>query len=327
MTLYGIAVLVVVFGSIMAALDLLLFAFTPAILTALARQAPRRRADAILAFRSIPLAGAFALAAFVSVPAWLLHEPRNLGESLSPTLLALALLAALPILQGARCGLRIFLRTRDHLLFWRRRGRKLGGALAPFEVLEVESADLALCVGGYLTPTIYASTEVMTNLDPEELEAAFAHEISHAKTRDPLRLLWMGSCPDFLQLLRLDGVWRRAFSSACEFAADERASRGDRAIALDLASALVKVARLGTSEARGAGVMADLAVSSAYASRSDLEARIIALANPSGPALPEGFAVRPWMLASVVVVLCGVGFLGSEQVHAVTEAVGRTLAP
>ena len=83
-------------------------------------------------------------------------------------LLACAGLALLPVLQGLYCGARMFVKTRDRLLLWRGRGRHAACAQTPFEVVEVRSADLALCVGGYLKPTIYASSDVMTSLRSEE---------------------------------------------------------------------------------------------------------------------------------------------------------------
>ncbi len=326
MTWYGATVLLVVFGLTMAALDVLLLAATPSLLATLARRSPGRRTDAIVLCRFLPLGLAALLTAAVFLPAWLRHEPLNTGEATSVWLLALALLAVLPIIQGFHRAARMFLKTRDRLLSWRRRGRNTSRLQAPFDVVEVTSEDLALCVGGYWKPTIYASSHVMKSLEPEEFSAALAHEVSHANTRDPLRLLLMGSCPDFLQLFRLDGAWKRGFATACEFAADEGASRGNRDVALDLASALLKVARLRTFRPLSAEAMIDVAVSSAFSSRADLEARIRALADPSRAEVSRGFGLRPWMLAAAAVALCGAGVIASEQVHAVAEELGRLLA-
>ncbi len=327
MTPYGVTVLIVVFGLLMAALDMLLLLLTPWLLANLARVAPDRRTNAILFARFAPVGVAGVLTALVFLPAWWRHEPSDAGEIVSGTLLALALVALLPILQGLHRALRMFVRTRDRLLSWRRRGRNAPGVQAPFDVVEVLGEDLALCVGGYLRPTIYASTDVMKALEPEEFSAALAHEVSHATARDPLRLLWMGSCPDFLQLVRLDDPWRRAFSRACEFAADVVARRGNREVALDLASALLKVARLRTHRRLPAETMMDMAVSSAFSSQADLEARVQSLANPLDTEGVIRFSPRTWILVAAVLVLCCTGVIASEQVHAFTEGVGRLLAP
>ena len=325
MNLYGLSVLLVIFGAALAVFDLLLLALTPHLLRAISRLAPVPRANSVLVARSLPLVAALLLALCVVLPAWLRHEPADSGEVVGAPLAALALLSLLPILQGLRQGARMFSKTRDRLILWRGRGRNSAEIHAPYEVLEVKSADLALCVGGYLRPTIYASTDVLRSLEPDEFSAALAHEVSHASTRDPLRLLWMGSCPDFLRLLRLDEAWRRAFSSACEFAADEGASRGDRGVALDLASALLKVARLRAFHPMTAEALADVAVSSAFSSRVDLEARVRALATPASNGGAARVFVRPWMFAVIAAVLLATGALASERVHSLTEEVGYFL--
>ena len=322
MTLYGAAVLLVVFGLLMALLDVLLLALTKTLLARLGR-----RPDAILAVRSLPAGLAFIVTVFVFVPGWWSREPLNTGETASAFLLSLALLAILPLVQGGYRAVRMLVKTRARLRLWRGRSRGASSALATFEVVEVKSPDLALCVGGYLRPTIYASSDVMRSLDPEELSAALAHEVSHATTRDPLRLLWMGSCPDFLRLLRLDEPWRRAFARGCEFAADAGASRGNPEMALDLASALLKVARLRTFHPLGAEAMADVAVSPAFSSRVDLEARVEALANPSAEVGMALTRLRLWMFAVALLAFCAAGMMAAEPVHNAVEELGRLLAP
>ena len=324
---YGASVLLVVFGALLVALDLLLLALTPLVLPRLGRLPPSTRTDAILFVRSLPLLLAAAVTSLAFLPAWWRHEPENTGETVSLLLLAMALISILPILQGLQRAARMFLRTRARLVVWRGLGRSAVMSHTPFEVVEVKSDDLALCVGGYLRPTIYASAEVMKSLDPAELDAALAHEVSHANQRDPLRLLWMGSCPDFLQWFGLDAPWRRAFARACEFAADERAARGCEDVALDLASALVKVARLRTRGALTGDAALEVAVSSAYSSPVDLRARVEALAEPRSSASPAPARLLTGGALAVVVVVAAVGAAVSGHAHGLTESVGRLLAP
>lgn len=328
MTLYGLAVLSVLFGVGLALADALLLVLTPALLRRVGDLGPARRPALIAAARFAPLVAALSLVGLLFLPAWLRHEPVNSGETVSLPLLAAALLSVLPLLAGLRRGIRMFLRTRDRLRFWRLQSESPSIALAPFEVVEVKSGDLSLCVGGYLRPTIYASTDVVRSLEPEEWRAALAHEVSHATSRDPLRRLGMQACPDFLQLLGLDKPWPAAFARACEFAADARASEGRPEVALDLASALVKVARLqGLYPERAAGFV-DVAVSPAFSSRIDLQARIEALANP--PAHDGGVkrvSGAAFLFAAALIMVAGLGGLASEPVHELTEVVGRFLAP
>ncbi len=329
MTLYGLAVLMTVFGMVLLALDLLLLALTPRLLEALGRVSPDRRARAIMGVRFAPLGFTMVLILGVSVPAWLRHEPFNTGEAVSGPLLAVALLVLLPALQGARRGTRMFVKTRDRLRAWRYLSLRSSRTIAPFEVVEVRSDDLALCVGGYLKPTIYASTGVVRALKEAEFKAALAHEISHARARDPLRLLWMAACPDFLQIFGLDQAWRREFARACEFGADAGASGSDPERALDLASALLKVARLRTFRPLSPVAALDVAVSSAFSSQAELQERIEVLANPSRDvhAGSTVFAVRPWVLAAAVIAMVSAGAQVSNEAHHISEAVGRFLAP
>ncbi len=323
---YAAAVLLVVFGALLATLNLLLLVLTPVLLSRLTRLAPARRTDAILFFRSLPLALATAAVLLIFLPAWWRHEPENTGETVSLTLLLLAVISAAPLFLGLARAARMFLRTRDCLLRWRRRGRSAGLLQSPFEVVAVPGRDVALCVGGYLRPTIYASADLMRSLDPAEFEAALAHEVSHATSRDPLRLLWMRSCPDFLQAFDLDGPWRSSFAQACEFTADALATRGNPEVALDLASALVKVARLRAVPAVIGEHGLEVAVSSAYSSPVDLRARVEALTRPD----LAGSTPARWSLP--VSLVCGLflvvlGAAASERVHGVAESVGRFLAP
>ncbi len=326
MTAYGAAILFVVFGVLLAALDSILLALTPRLLPRLSRLAPSVRTDAILLTRSLPLALAASTVALVFLPAWWRHEPDNTGESVSALLAFSALLSVLPILLGAGRGARMFLRTRDRLAFWRGRGRSHATRVSPFEIVEVRSRDLALCVGGYLRPTIYASTAVVNSLEPSELQAALAHEVSHAQSRDPLRLLFMGACPDFLRGFSLDAPWRQAFARACEFAADARAACGNQEVALDLASALLKVARLHRSHPLAGDAALDVGVLSAYSSPLDLKARVEALANPLAESVSDR-GTRKWTAGSALLLLAFLGAIASAEAHTLTEALGRFLAP
>ncbi|MEO8359435.1 MAG: M56 family metallopeptidase [Vicinamibacteria bacterium] len=326
MSVYGLSVLFVVFGAMLAAFNAFLFVLTPRLLDWLGRVKPTQRAHSTLLVRSFPVFAAFLLSVLVFAPAWLRQEPSNTGETVSLGMAILAALALLPIAHGMVRATSMFRRTRTRLRTWRRRGYSAARAGTPYEVFEVRSADLALCVGGYLKPTIYASAEVMRTLDPAELEAALAHETKHGETRDPVRLLWMASCPDFLRLLRLDEPWRRAFARACEFAADAGASHGKPEVAIDLASALLKVARLRTFSLKREDAFAEVAVSSAFSSEADLEERVRALAEPLADTPGTNWTLRPWMFVVTSVALLGFGIVASEQVHELTEAVATFLA-
>ena len=315
--MFQIAVLCVVFGLWLGVFDLALLAFSAPALRSLAGFPAKARATGIFVVRFLPLTLAAAITLGIFVPAWWVHEPENAEEALTLAQAAAAFVAFAPLGEGLRRAMRMASRTHTRLVDWRRRGQKSGlAASCPFDVVEVYGEGVALCVGGYFKPTIFASIAAMKVLTMRERRAALAHESSHASSLDPLRLLGMEACPDFLRLLSVDAEWRSAFARAVEFAADARASAGDRGTALDLAQALVKVARLGL-----AAPLKGLSVAPAMSNSVDLKARVDALAN--GPMdedrrLPLSSG---WALVLVCAAVCVLGTQESETAQRLTEAI------
>ena len=315
--MFELTVLCVIFGLWLAAFDLALLALTPSLLSRFAQLPARIRATSIFTVRLLPLAMAAAMTLGVFVPAWWIHEPENAAEALTLALIGAALVAICPVGLGLKRAAGIVRRTQERLSEWRARATASSRPRSSsFDVVEVPGDDLALCVGGYFKPTIFASSVAMKSLTGRERRAALAHEWSHASTLDPLRLLCMGACPDFLHLFSLDAPWRHAFARAAEFAADVRACRGDRGTSLDLASALVKVARLGI-----AAPSSPLSVASAMADATELEARVDALV--SGP-MDDGRGVgvsTAWALVFMCAVVCLAGIPASATAQSLTEAI------
>lgn len=317
--------LVVVFGAILAAFDLALLLAGVFLRARLDRTAVQGRPDAILFLRFLPFTLALTLLVVVFVPAWLRFEPAHTDEQASILLVAAAAIALLPAIYGGHRAARILRRTNELLRLWTRdafASRVTRGC----EVIEVRRHDMGLCVGGYFRPAIYASRDVIDLLEPEEFKAALAHETSHARAKDPLRLLLMGACPDFLHLFGFDEAWRREFARACELAADAGASEGNPALALDLASALVKVARFnGPGSARGFG---DVVVAGVSEASADLEFRVRALTetDPTNAGATRRLSFHRF-LAPAVFGLASIGYLAGPNVHTIAEHVGRLLAP
>lgn len=96
---------------------------------------------------------------------------------------------------------------------------------------------------GLLRPRIYLSEALPRVLSPEELRAAFLHELAHLRRRDPLRVAAFRLLARALFWLPLAAVWLDALADEVEVAADDEAGRDEP---LALAGAIVKVARLTT---------------------------------------------------------------------------------
>jgi beta-lactamase regulating signal transducer with metallopeptidase domain len=99
-------------------------------------------------------------------------------------------------------------------------------------------------VVGNVKPRLFIASKVLEALTKEELTAAIAHERGHLLARDNLKRLSLRACRDLLMLVPLGRSLDRAWAQAAEAAADEHAAREDPERALNLASALIKVAKM-----------------------------------------------------------------------------------
>ena len=177
-----------------------------------------------------------------ALPSFLLLEPRRTTERPDAVLLILAALAAaLLIILMARCC-RLFWTTRRSVQHWQNTGQKLSIPGVWFPVRAAESPKSLIAVAGLVRPQVFVGKDVLTQLSQDELRAAIAHEAAHVRSFDNLKqfILRVTRLPECLrQFGWMDSEW----SSAVEFAADEEALRSGTP-ALDLGSALIKVARL-----------------------------------------------------------------------------------
>ncbi len=123
------------------------------------------------------------------------------------------------------------------VLATRRFERRLpvGGELAgvPGARVIADGAPHAFCLG-WLRPRIYLSQGALDALDAAEREAVIAHELHHARRRDPLRLLLARSLGEGLFFLPVLGRLAERYAALAELAADEaavEASRGPQPLA------------------------------------------------------------------------------------------------
>jgi Zn-dependent protease with chaperone function len=102
-----------------------------------------------------------------------------------------------------------------------------------------------IAVVGIFRPRLFIAGHLFEELSAEELRAAVMHEHGHIAAHDNLKRASLRACRDVLMLLPLGRTLDDAWAEQTESAADEHAARtGGANLALDLASALVKIARL-----------------------------------------------------------------------------------
>jgi Zn-dependent protease with chaperone function len=211
---------------------------------------PSLRAERLVLLRALPTVAALVATGLGLVPAFLWLEPRQTTESVSAPMMALAAAAAATILVGPVKGLLSLLATRRLIRRWERSAKPIrvpgtgtgtGTGLSAFTV--EESFPVAVVVGSR-HPRLFLARSVLASCEPAELAAVVAHEIGHLRRGDHWKGLLMRAAPDALSILPFGVGVERRWAEAAEQLADEHASTSCRKRALDLASALVKVARL-----------------------------------------------------------------------------------
>jgi Zn-dependent protease with chaperone function len=192
----------------------------------------------------LPPACALVFVAALMLPAYVAHEPNPAPEAAGLPLLAIALCSASVIALALFRAAASWLATRRLTAFWLRQSEpvKLKGVAVP--AYRLRHSTPVLAVVGSLRPRLFIAGQVMGSLSPEELEMALAHERGHLLARDTLKRAVMQFCRNLLPFVGAGSALGRAWAEEAERAADEYAARSGTTGALDLAAALIKLARL-----------------------------------------------------------------------------------
>jgi Zn-dependent protease with chaperone function len=264
----------------------------------------------------LPSFGGLATALGLALPAWLVYEPRNTGETPGAVLILGAAVGAALVLSRAWAGLRDQIVTRRMLAGGTRSGRRLPDLGLP--ALRIAHDFPVAAVAGVFRPRLVIADRVVDSLTSEELEAVGAHESGHLVARDNLRSLVLRVSPDPLALTAAGREIRRAWEDAAEAAADRYAC--SRVAPLVLARALVKVAGLVP-----AGRRLDLTAAAFHRDRA-LTRRVTALIAAAESGLERPPRRLPFALVVTAVAVPSAAAVPLlPAVHRVLEAVVRAL--
>lgn len=263
---------------------------TPAAVRIAGRTRAGVAARFLLALRLLPAGLGLAGVAALCVPAYILFEPKAEVEEVGVACLVAALLGF------AMCVVSLLRAIKSVVLSaLQRRGCALR---ASRELVCVVEAPAPLCaLTGILRPRLLISRGVLQALPAEELAAALAHERAHLNSGDNLKRLLLAMAPRHRGAAALEREWARF----AEFAADDQAVAGDDRRSLSLASALVRVARLGSGP-RMALVSPLIDYGQGLAERVE---RLLAAAVPAGEnrAWPQARFIAAAGAATAAVVL------------------------
>ncbi|HZS10294.1 MAG TPA: hypothetical protein VFD58_36030 [Blastocatellia bacterium] len=216
------------------------------------------RAQLVFSLRVLPAAiAAFSVIALL-VPAYAMHEPYQTTEVVSLRLAALALLSMTGILLALWRGLAAWVVTRRLLADWLGHATPIRLENVSIPAYRLDHSFPVIAIVGSFRPRLFIADHIFDALNKDELSAAIRHEQGHLRARDNLRNAMLRACRDALSIAPCGRTLDCAWAEASEEAADEYAARAGAATALDLAAALVKIARLipaGTRPSLPAGAL------------------------------------------------------------------------
>jgi hypothetical protein len=176
-----------------------------------------------------------------------------------------------------------------------------------------------IAVAGTLRPRLFVAEKICAALSDAELRAALAHECGHLAAHDNLKRALLRACRDVLSIVPVGRALDRAWAESTEVAADEHAARtGGPWAALDLAAALIKIARLvpaGTRPAMPVG---------AYLLEAPDEGHIARRVRRLTQLATDGVVASPYPLMRNLCLWTGVGttfvllMLGATDARALT---------
>lgn len=202
------------------------------------------RAQMLFALRVFPPVIAIVCVSALLLPAYIAHEPRHVVEPVSLKLGALAAISACGLLLALWRGIVAWVATRRLINDWLRGAEPVSFDQIPIPAYRLRHQFPVIAIVGALRPKLFIADHLFQSLTREELAAALAHESGHLAAKDNLKRALLRACRDALAIVPSGKRLDRAWAEASEAAADEHAARGGGNVALDLASTLVKIARL-----------------------------------------------------------------------------------
>lgn len=295
--LFAAAISLSAFAAVALAASLAVTWMAPAIARRLERYSPASRAAILFRVRMVPAALAVLVAFGMALPIFAAYEPRETDETLARTLLALAAAGLAVVGCGIWRAGAAWQATARVRRAWERTGRTVNGFGSALPVFAIDEPYPTVAVVGIARPALFISERVLRECTAGEIDAMLRHEAAHVAVRDNLKRFLLRACPD---VVLTGGALDRAWSAAAEEAADAAAVAGRPASALELAGALIRVARLAPARPP--------ALVSAFYLGGSIESRVRRLVSPQpasepAPALGRGFVVgAAFGLATLIAV-------------------------
>jgi Zn-dependent protease with chaperone function len=208
------------------------------------------RAATVFALRIIPAAVALMCVVTLLIPSYLKYEPYSTGEGISLKLGLISLVSAVGLVLACWRGIASWRATRSLMREWMREAVPVRIASVNIPAYRFRHPFPVIAVVGTMRPRLFVAGRVLDALSEEEMSAAVAHECGHLAARDNLKRILLRACRDVLTIVPCGRSLDRAWAENAEAAADEHAANLGPSVALNLASALIKIARMIPAGAR-----------------------------------------------------------------------------
>lgn len=209
------------------------------------RCSARTRAEILFVMRIGPPVIAIVSIVVFMIPGYLTYEPYTTNERVSFKLGGLAAISAIGVGLAIWRGVRSWRATRSLLKQWLAGSTRinLAGVTVPTYILEQHRFPIIAVVGA-IRPRLFIARQVLGSLTERELAAAIAHEYGHLAAHDNFKRSALRISRAALLIIPCGRWLDRAWSESSESAADEHAAQRSSHVALNLASALVRIARM-----------------------------------------------------------------------------------
>jgi Zn-dependent protease with chaperone function len=208
------------------------------------RWSARTRAEWLFALRIAAPLLSLLIVAMLFVPAYVGYEPYGTSEIVSKKLAAFALVSIVGVVFALWRAFQTWIATRRLAKRWLRAAVSTRLPFIDIPTYRIAHSFPIIAVVGTLRPRLFIAEQVLESLTGDELVAAIAHEGGHLAARDNFKRALLRGCRDLLTIVPSGRSLDRAWSESVECAADEHAAQISPDIALNLASALVRIARM-----------------------------------------------------------------------------------
>lgn len=311
-----------------AAASLALVMLSPSALRVAGRMRARAASRFLFIIRLLPFGLSLLVVLGMCVPSYLWFEPGDVAETvglpciatavLGAAILAIALVRGALALTGSRRYIRQFQASAKE--------SRLPDTAASFLMIEEDSPLVMLA--GLWHPRVIVSRGVVDTLPAEQLDMALQHERAHGLAYDNCKRFLVLLAPDVLPGWHLFSRLERTRAQFAEWAADDQATAGDPYRSLSLASALVRLARL------GAGIplpslIASLVPGSTDSAAHDLALRVERLLLPTVTQEAPPLRLRAFLgsgtlaFASLMAIWAAGGVGSHASLHALLEGLIR----